>query len=93
MISDGLIYSKRNFMQHTTFFTRSLLAAAILSVYTHGFAADGDTQSAELETVNVVGSMNKLQTVPFLQAKDAVNITAATLSEEGVEKADEIGRY
>ena len=80
-------------MQHTIFFTRSLLAAAILSAYTHGFAADGDTQSAELETVNVVGSMNKLQTVPFLQAKDAVNITAATLSEEGVEKADEIGRY
>ena len=37
--------------------------------------------------------MNKLQTVPFLQAKDAVNITTATLSEEGVEKADEIGRY
>ncbi len=73
-------------------FTRSLLAAAVLGAYTHGFAAD-EVSNTELETVSVVGSINKLQAVPFRQAKSAVNISAETLSEEGVEKMDEIGRY
>ncbi|ASK27903.1 TonB-dependent siderophore receptor [Neisseria chenwenguii] len=78
-------------------FTRSLIAAAVFSIYPPAFAADAQNaaapESAELATVNVVGSINKLQGVPFRQAKSAVNINAETLSEEGVEKADELGRY
>lgn len=77
--------------KHT--FTRSLIAAAILSAHASAWAEQQPEQTAELETVNVVGSINKLQGVPFRQAKSAVNITAATLSEEGVEKMDELGRY
>lgn len=34
-------------------FTRSLLAAAVLGAYTHGFAAD-EVSNTELETVSVV---------------------------------------
>ncbi|UOO80965.1 TonB-dependent siderophore receptor [Uruburuella testudinis] len=79
-------------MKQHTIFTRSLLAAAVLGAYTQSFAAD-EVASAELETVSVVGSMNKLNSVPFRQAKSAVTISAETLSEEGVEKMDEIGRY
>lgn len=78
------------------FFTRSLLAAAVLGAYAHGFAADDTAQTAEtaeLETVTVVGSINKLQGVPFRQAKSAVSIKSEILKEEGVEKADEVGRY
>ncbi|MCQ9327455.1 TonB-dependent siderophore receptor [Neisseria dentiae] len=78
-------------------FARSLLAAAVLGAYTHSFAADDtgaqNAGTAELETVNVVGSINKLPDVPFRQAKSAVAISAETLSEEGVEKMDEVGRY
>lgn len=80
----------------TPLFTRSLLAAALLGVYTQGFAADtADEQpdSTELQTVTVTGSINKLPGVPFRQAKSAVTVSAAALSEEGIEKADEVGRY
>ncbi|WP_373706765.1 TonB-dependent siderophore receptor [Neisseria dentiae] len=78
-------------------FARSLLAIAVLGAYTHSFAADDtgaqNAGTAELETVNVVGSINKLSGVPFRQAKSAVAVSAETLSEEGVEKMDEVGRY
>ncbi|MDO4906503.1 TonB-dependent siderophore receptor [Neisseria sp.] len=78
-------------------FARSLLAAAVLSAYTHSFAADDagaqNAETAELETVTVVGSINKLGGVPFRQAKSAVSVSTETLSEEGVEKMDKIGRY
>ena len=78
-------------------FTRSLLTAAVLSAYTHSFAADNtaaqNADTAELETVTVVGSINKLSGMPFRQAKSAVAVSAETLKEEGVEKMDEVGRY
>lgn len=77
-------------------FTHSLLTVAIIGAYSHSLATDevaSATEQAELETVRVVGSINKLSGVPFRQAKSAVDITADTLREEGVEKADELGRY
>lgn len=86
-------------------FKSSILATAILGAYTHGLAADAAVSAheaaenrqsgdaTEVDTVQVVGSINKLQGVPFRQAKSAVRIGSDALSEEGVEKADELGRY
>lgn len=79
-------------MKHPLFH-RSLLAATLAAAFSPAFANEAPQQEIELETINVVGSINKLTGVPFRQAKSAVAISADTLKEEGVEKADELGRY
>lgn len=78
-------------MHHQTF-SQTVLAAALLGVFVPTFAED----AVELETIKITapsGSMNKLGEIPFRQAKSAVAISAETLKTEGVEKADELGRY
>lgn len=79
-------------MKHPLFH-RSLLAATLAAAFSPAFANEAPQQEIELETINVVGSINKLTGVPFRQAKSAVAISADTLKTEGVEKADELGRY
>ncbi|SSY80960.1 TonB-dependent siderophore receptor [Alysiella crassa] len=73
-------------------FTHTLVATALLALF--GQAAANDVATQELDTVTVrAGSMNRLGVVPFKQAKSTVAIKAADLRTEGVEKADELGRY
>lgn len=73
-------------------FSKTLLAATLLAAFGQAAANDANTQA--LDTVKVTsGSMNRLGVVPFRQAKSAVAISADTLREEGVAKADELGRY
>lgn len=81
-------------MKHPLF-ARRLSALAVLAAFTPAFADNTPepVETVELETIKVVGSINKLQGVPFRQAKSAVDISAETLKTEGVEKADELGRY
>lgn len=74
-------------------FSRSLLAAALLGVFAHGGATEPAAPAQELETVNVVGTLNKIGSVPFRQAKSAVSLKAADLKAQGVDKLDELGRY
>lgn len=74
-------------------FTPTILMLALMGLHAPVFAAD---ESQTLETVEVkavVGTMNKLGDVPFKQAKSAIALSAEKMAEEGVAKADEMGRY
>ncbi|MGR3808412.1 TonB-dependent siderophore receptor [Pasteurella testudinis] len=72
-------------------FKYSALTTALLLGINPAFA---DSQEAdELEVIEVVGTMNKLDSQPFNQAKSAVVLDNRTLTEQGIEKADEIARY
>ena len=80
--------------EHTVF-SRSVLAAALMGAFAPALAqeaapADG---SAALADIHVVGTLYKTGDVPFLQPRSAVAISAESLREQGVEKADELGRY
>lgn len=78
-------------MHHKQYFT--LFTIALAGIFSPMAWAD-DIATQELETVTVTaGSMNRIGVVPFKQAKSAVAIKASELRAEGVEKADEIGRY
>ncbi|QMT32444.1 iron complex outermembrane recepter protein [Alysiella filiformis DSM 16848] len=79
--------------------TLSTLSLAVwLALNSTAWANDvqqNDVQQQELDTVVVKssGTMFKLGEVPFRQAKSAVALTAQQLQQEGVQKADELGRY
>lgn len=69
-------------------FKYSALTTALFISINPAFA-----ETEELDVIDVVGSMNKLEVQPFEQAKSAVVISAEALSEQHIEKADKIGRY
>lgn len=79
-------------MKSHSFFPRNLLAMMLMAAFYPAHADDAGNQS-ELETVRVVGSMYKTGDVPFRQAKSAVAINQATLTQQNVDKADKLGRY
>ncbi len=78
-------------------FSYKLATLAVLAAYTPAFADnqnnEAEAPATELETITVTGSINKLSIVPFRQAKSAVSIKADEISDQGIEKMDEIGRY
>ncbi|MDG6894824.1 TonB-dependent siderophore receptor [Volucribacter amazonae] len=69
------------------------LASAIAMAINPAFAEENASQAELLEAIEVVGTLNKLDVQPFNQAKSATVISQQTLQEEGVVKADELGRY
>ncbi|TCJ98570.1 iron complex outermembrane receptor protein [Volucribacter psittacicida] len=69
------------------------LASAIAMAINPAFAEENSSQAELLEAIEVVGTLNKLDAQPFNQAKSATVISQQTLQEEGVVKADELGRY
>lgn len=73
-------------------FKHTLIAAALLGLSLPALADDTADENTELETVSVVGSINKIG-VPFYQGKSAVSISQETISDQAVEKMDTIGRY
>ncbi|MGR6981283.1 TonB-dependent siderophore receptor [Testudinibacter sp. P27/CKL/0425] len=77
-------------MQKT--FKYSALATALL-LATNPTFANQQAETEQLEVIDVVGTMNKLETQPFNQAKSAVVLDNQALSSQGIEKADELARY
>ncbi|TDQ57151.1 iron complex outermembrane receptor protein [Mesocricetibacter intestinalis] len=71
-------------------FIYSAIAGAVLFALN---SAAAQQQSGQLEEIEVVGSMNKLEIQPFNQAKSALVINEGEMRLEGADKADEIGRY
>lgn len=90
-VASFLILMKTDFtMKHKKHFTHNILALAVVVAFCPAYA---ETQASELETVQVVGSMYKTGDVPFRQAKSAVSLNQATLEQQNIDKADELGRY
>lgn len=73
--------------------TLKLISAAVLAALHTAAWADDAAQELDTVTVTAGGSMYKLGEVPFRQAKSAVAVSAEQLAEQGVDKADELGRY
>ncbi|MDO5638600.1 MAG: TonB-dependent siderophore receptor [Neisseria sp.] len=76
-----------------TIFARSLLAAALLAAYTHGFAADDAVENAELDAVNVVGSAGKIDGLKFKSAQSNAVITAQQIAEKAPMKVEDALAY
>lgn len=90
-VASFLILMKIYFaMKHKKHFTHNILALAVVVAFCPAYA---ETQASELETVQVVGSMYKTGDVPFRQAKSATALNQATLEQQNIDKADELGRY
>ncbi|MCP1661119.1 TonB-dependent siderophore receptor [Neisseria perflava] len=73
-------------------FTPSLIAAAVLGIYSPAYAAE-EAQEAELETVNVVGSAGKIEGIKFKSAQSNAVINAKEIAEKAPMKLDEALRY
>lgn len=75
-------------MKQKNIFTYSLLTAAVLSIYTPALANDAE-DTAELETVNVVGSAGKIEGIKFKSAQSNAVITSQQIAEKAAEKVED----
>lgn len=79
-------------MKQKNIFTYSLLTAAVLSIYTPALANDAE-DTAELETVNVVGSAGKIEGIKFKSAQSNAVITSQQIAEKAAEKVEDTLNY
>ncbi|ATD64662.1 TonB-dependent receptor plug domain-containing protein [Neisseria weixii] len=74
-------------------FTKNAMAAAILGIYAGTVLAADIEQTAELDTVQVVGSAGKIEGLKFKSAQSNAVITHQEIADKAPEKVEDILAY
>ncbi|WP_199721115.1 TonB-dependent siderophore receptor [Neisseria weixii] len=74
-------------------FTKNAMAAAILGIYAGTVSAADIEQTAELDTVQVVGSAGKIEGLKFKSAQSNAVITHQEIADKAPEKVEDILAY